>query len=137
MGAYLGKSSGCPFTDRSKVGVHLCQSFLLHRPQCSAPRSICSVNHCQLLPIPRGERVRELESSRAFSCLKTKPVNVESAPSQVTYAGKSTSTPIDMRQLPRKSGKNEWKYEKAEEAADLSHATLASPRSHLYCLELV
>ena len=60
-----------------------------------------------------GEHVRELESSGAVSCLKTKPVYVENAPSQVIYAGESTSTPTDMRQLPRKGGKNEWKYEQA------------------------
>ena len=34
-----------------------------------------------------GEHARELEFSRAFSCLKTKPVYVENAPSQVTCAG--------------------------------------------------
>ena len=52
-----------------------------------------------------AEHVRELESSGAFSCLKTKPVYVENAPSQVPYAGESTSTPTDMRQLPGKMRK--------------------------------
>ena len=40
-----------------------------------------------------GRHVRELESSGAFSCLKTKPVYAENTSSQVTYAGESTSTP--------------------------------------------
>ena len=66
-----------------------------------------------------GEHVRELESSGAFGCLKTKRVCVKSAPSQPTYA-ESTSTPTDIPKLPRKGVKNEWKDEKAEGAADSS-----------------
>ena len=65
------------------------------------------------------EHVRELESFGVFSCLKTKHVYGENAPSQVTDAGESTSTPTDMRQLPRKGVKNEWKDEQTERAADI------------------
>ena len=96
-----------------------------------APTAVLASAHAlselELLRDPRsvaahtaGEHVRELESSGAFSCLKSKPVYVENAPSQVTYAGESSSTPRDMRHLTRKGGKNEWKDEKADGAADSS-----------------
>ena len=66
----------------------------------STPTAIFASAHAHseldLLREPQGEHVRELESSGTFSCLKTKPVYVENAPSQVTYAGESTSTPSDL-----------------------------------------
>ena len=100
---------------RSKVGMPLCQSFLLRRPQClhqlPLSRSWDLLREPLSVAHTAGEHVRELESSGAFSCLKTKPVYAENAPSRVPYAGESTSTRTDMRPLPRKGVKNEWKDE--------------------------
>ena len=80
---------------------------------------ICSVNHCQLLPIQQENMCASLNPPGASSCSEMKLFYVENAPSQVTHAGE-TSTPTDVRQLPRKGGKNEWKDEKAEGAAESS-----------------
>ena len=89
----------------------------------AALASALALSELALFRVPAhtaGEHVRVLESSGAFSCLETKPVYVENAPSQVTPAGESTSTPAGMRQLPRKGAKDEWKDEKAAGAADSS-----------------
>ena len=120
MGAYLGKSSGFPFTkqaDRKLVCFSAKASFFTDRSVGISSRS----SELDLLREPlsvaahtAGEHVRELESSGAVSCTKTKPVYVENAPSQAAIAGESTSTPTDMRQLPRKGGKHEWQHEKEE-----------------------
>ena len=117
---YLGTSSQCPphGASRSKVGMPLFHSFLFTPTAVLAAAPALSKLDLFREPLSvaahtAGEHVRELESSGAVSCLKTKPVYVENAPSQVIYAGESTSTPTDMRQLPRKGGKNEWKYEQA------------------------
>ena len=48
---------------------------------------------------------------------------MEAAPSQVTYAGESISTPSDVRQLPRKGVKSVSK----DERSLLPYTTLASP----------
>ena len=72
----VGESGRCPFTkqtDRKLVGniaklSATADAFskldLLREPLSAAAHSA-------------GERVRELESSGSFSCLKTKPVNME------------------------------------------------------------
>ena len=53
-----------------------------------------------------GERVREIESSSAFSCSEAKPAHMETTTSQVTHAGESISTPSNVRQLPQKGVKS-------------------------------
>ena len=119
MGAYLGKSNGCPFTeqaDRKLVCLFAKASFYTDRSVGISSHSL-GANP----PVP------------SFSCLKTKPVCVAS-----TYAGESTSTPADMRQLLPKDVKNEWKDENKERAAE-SSPTSRWPRHDptFYCSNLV